>query len=129
MGYLNFDGWRELRWDNPQYVTDVRNRELRIYPMYPKSTPFVKFAGFVVSRDAAHEGGDFVAYVKDVKILYDKAVLEPVRDIDDEAIWGIVGQKEDERKRLESLRFGANQVMRYIEKLKQEQKADFTESK
>ncbi|OHD78485.1 MAG: flagellar protein [Spirochaetes bacterium RIFOXYC1_FULL_54_7] len=119
MGYLNFDGWRELRWDNPQYVSDVRNRELRIDPLYPKASPFVKFAGFIIHRDAAHEGGDFVAYFKDVKVLYDRAVLEPVRDIDDEAIWGIVGRKEDERKRLEGENFGANQVLRYIERLKQ----------
>ncbi|MBN2875615.1 MAG: flagellar filament outer layer protein FlaA [Spirochaetales bacterium] len=126
MGYLNFDGWRELRWDNPQYISDVRNRELRIDPLYPRSSPFVKFAGFLITRDAAAIGGDFVTYVKDVKILYDKAVLEPVRDIDDEAIWGIVGQKEDDRKRLESQRFGASQVMRYIEKMKQESKTEFT---
>ncbi|HPE88269.1 MAG TPA: flagellar filament outer layer protein FlaA [Spirochaetia bacterium] len=128
MGYLNFDGWRELRWDNPQYITDVRNRELRIDPLYPRSTPFVKFAGFLISRDAAAIGGDFIAYVKDVKILYDKAVLEPVRDIDDEAIWGIIGQKEDDRKRLESQRFGASQVMRYLERMKQETKTEFTGS-
>jgi len=126
MGYLNFDGWRELRWDNPAYISDVRNRELRIDPLYPRSTPFVKFAGFIISRDAAAIGGDFIAYVKDVKILYDKAVLEPVRDIDDEAIWGIVGQKEDDRKRLESQRFGSSQVMRYIERMKQETKTEFT---
>lgn len=126
MGYLNFDGWRELRWDNPQYISDVRNRELRIDPLYPRSTPFVKFGGFLISRDAAAIGGDFIAYVKDVKILYDKAVLEPVRDIDDEAIWGIVGQKEDDRKRLESNKFGASQVMRYLERMKQETKTEFT---
>ncbi len=125
MGYLNFDGWKELRWDNPQYVTDVRNRELRIYPLYPKTTPFVKLAGFVFTRDAANEGGDFVAYIRDVKILYDKAVLEPVRDIDDEAIWGIVGKKEAERKTIESKRFGSPQVLRYIERQKQET-GDFT---
>lgn len=126
MGYLNFDGWRELRWDNPQYISDVRNRELRVDPLYPRSSPFVKFAGVLISRDADMVGGDFVTYIKDVKILYDKAVLEPVRDIDDEAIWGIVGQKEDDRKRLESLRFGSSQVLRYIEKLKQETKSEFT---
>ncbi len=126
MGYLNFDGWRELRWDNPQYISDVRNRELRIDPLYPRSTPFVKFAGFVITRDAAAVGGDFIAYVKDVKILYDKAVLEPVRDIDDEAIWGIVGKKEEDRKRMESQRFGASQVMRYLERMKQENKTEFT---
>jgi hypothetical protein len=126
MGYLNFDGWKELRWDNPAYVQDVRNRELRVFPLYPKTTPMVKFDGFVVTRDAANEGGDFVAYVKDVKILYDKAVLEPVRDIDDEAIWGIVSKKESERKNMESKRFGSQQVLRYLEKMKQENKSDFT---
>ncbi len=128
MGYLNFDGWRELRWDNPQYISDVRNRELRVVPLYPRSTPFVKLAGFLISRDAAHEGGDFITYIKDVKIIYDKAVLEPVRDINDEAIWGIVGQKEEERKRLESLRFGANQVLRYIERQRQATQTEFTPS-
>ncbi len=128
MGYLNFDGWREIRWDNPAYVQDVRNRELRMFPLYPKTTPMVKFDGFIVTRDAANEGGDFVGYVKDVKILYDKAVLEPVRDIDDEALWGIVGKKESERKNIESKRFGSQQVVRYLEKMKQESKSDFTPS-
>jgi hypothetical protein len=126
LGYLNFDGWKEIRWDNPAYVQDVRNRELRVFPLYPKTTPLVKFDGFVITRDAAHDGGDFVAYVKDVKILYDKAVLEPVQDIDDETLWGIVGKKETERKSIESKRFGAQQVLRYLEKTKQESKSDFT---
>ncbi len=126
MGYLNFDGWRTLRWDNPQYVTDVRNRELRIFPIYPRTTPFIKFGGFLITRDAANEGGDFIAYFKSVKILYDRAVLDPVRDIDDEAIWGIVGVREDARKKMEAERFGANQVLQYIERLKQETKDNFS---
>lgn len=127
MGYLNFDGWRELRWDNPQYVYEVRNRELRINPLYPKAFPFVKFAGFIIHRDASTIGGDFIAYFKDVKILYDRAILEPVRDIDDESVWGIISHKEEQRKRMEGERFGADQVMRYIDRQKQETKEDFTE--
>ncbi len=129
MGYLNFDGWKELRWENPGYVSDVRNRELRIYPLYPKTVPMVKLDGFLFTRDAASVGGDFVIYIKDVKVLYDKAVLEPVRDIDDESIWGIVSKKEEDRKIGESKRFGNQQVLRYIEKLKQETKDTFTPSK
>jgi len=126
MGYLNFDGWKELRWENPQYVTDVRNRELRIYPLYPKTTPFVKFGGFIITRDAADEGGDFVAYVKDVKILYDKATLiNDGEDIDNESVWGIVGQKEAQRKLEESKRFGNQQVLRYMEREKQETSTEF----
>jgi hypothetical protein len=126
LGYLNFDGWKTIQWDNPAYVQDVRNRELRVFPLYPKSTPMVKFDGFIVTRDAEHEGGDFVAYVKDVRILYDKAVLEAGRDIDDESVWGIVGKKEAERQNIESKRFGSQQVLRYLEKMKQESKTDLT---
>jgi hypothetical protein len=128
MGYLNFDGWKTLIWENPAYVTDVRNRELRIFPLYPKSTPMVKFAGFLVTRDAAHEGGDFVSYVKDVRILYDEAVLKTGSDIDDESIWGIVNKKESERQNIESKRFGAQQVLRFLEKTKQESKTTFTDT-
>jgi hypothetical protein len=126
LGYLNFDGWKTIQWDNPAYVQDIRNRELRVFPLYPKSTPMVKFDGFLITRDAAHEGGDFVGYVKDVKILYDEAVLETGRDIDDETVWGIVGKKESERQNLESKRFGSQQVLRYLEKMKQESKSDLT---
>lgn len=128
MGYLNFDGWREMTWENPAYIKQVRNRELRIYPLYPKSTPHVKFDSFLIQRDAAHEGGDFVAYIKDVKIIYDKAVLEPLRDIDDEAVWGIVQDREQARQVIESKRFGQLQVLRYVESLKLGKEEAFTTS-
>jgi hypothetical protein len=128
LGYLNFDGWREITWENPAYVKQVRNRELRVYPLYPKSTPFVKFDSFLVQRDAANEGGDFVAYIKDVKIIYDKAVLEPLQDIDDEAVWGIINDRESQRTKVESRHFGQQQVLRYLEGLKQDNKDAFTPS-
>jgi len=128
MGYLKFDGWRELIWNNPQYVREVRNRELRIDPLYPKASPFVKFAGFIIHRDASNIGGDFIAYFKDVKILYDRAILEPFGDIRDEDVWGIIGQREEERKRMEGIRLGADQVLKYIDRNKQEQRDLFTPS-
>jgi hypothetical protein len=125
MGYLNYDGWAELTWNNPQYVLDVRNRELRIYPIYPTSTPFVKFNGFRLERDADREGGDFVAYFKDVKIIYDKAVLDTDRDIDDEALWGIINTRETAKKVWEMKQFGQNQLLRYLEQQKQATEESF----
>ena len=65
LGSLRYEGWRELTWRNPQYVAEVRNRELRLYPLYPTSTPFVKFGGFLIRRDAGAAGGDFIGYCKD----------------------------------------------------------------
>ena len=128
MGYLGFDGWKELRWNNPQYITEIRNREIRVYPIYPRGTPFVKFSGFEITRDAAHIGGDFIGYFKDVKIIYDKAILTSDRDIADEDLWGIIGKKESDRQAAEMSKFGNKQVNRYLEKSKLATEEDFVSS-
>ncbi len=128
MGYLGFDGWKELRWNNPQYISEIRNREVRVYPIYPRGLPFVKFEGFQITRDAAHIGGDFIGYFKDVAIIYDKALLTSDRDIADEDLWGIIGKKEKARQNAEMQRFGNKQVNRYLEKAKLASEDEFTSS-
>lgn len=128
MGYLGFDGWRELRWNNPHYVTEVRQREIRVVPIYPRGLPFVKFTGFEITRDAMHDGGDFIGYFKDVKVIYDKAVLTTERDIADEDLWGIINKKEKDKQNFEMSRFGEKQVLRFMEKDKMAQEEAFTSS-
>jgi len=128
MGYLNFDGWGELVWRNPQYMQEVRNRDLRIVPLYPFNTPFIKFAGFLIQRDAANIGGDFVTYFRDVQIIYDRAVLDADRDINDEAVWSIIQTREEARKTWEMARFGQNQVLRYLEQQRQATEAPFRDA-
>jgi len=118
MDYLEFDGWRKLVWNNPNYITEVRNREVRKYPLYPKSEPFLKLVGLIFYRDAMQGGGDIVTYVKDIKITYDKALLETQRDIEDEAIWGILAARQSARKAAELKRLGNLQVLRTLEKQK-----------
>jgi len=119
MGFLEYDGWGELIWRNPAYMQEVRNRDIRIVPLYPFNTPFIKFGGFLIQRDAAKQGGDFVTYFKDVALIYDKAVIETDRDINDEAIWNIIQVREEARKTWEMERFGQNQVLRYLEQQRQ----------
>jgi hypothetical protein len=80
----------------------------------------------MVQRDAAKEGGDFIGYFKDVKIIYDKAVLDTDRDIDDESLWQIIQTRETARKIWEMERFGQNQVLRYLEQQKQAPENTFT---
>jgi hypothetical protein len=127
MGYLRFDGWGELIWRNPAYLQEVRNRDIRLVPLYPYSTPFIKFGGFLIQRDAAFEGGDFVTYFKDVAIIYDLAVLEREPDINDEGVWNIIQTREEARKVWEMERFGQNQVLRYIEQQRQATEAPFND--
>jgi len=125
MGHLQFDEWGELIWRNPAYLQEVRNRDIRIVPLYPFSTPFVKFGGFLIQRDASRPGGDFVTYFKDVTLIYDLAVLEADRDINDESIWHIIHTREEARKVWEMERFGHNQILRYLEQQRQATEAPF----
>jgi hypothetical protein len=118
MDYLEFDGWRTLTWNNPNYITDVRNREVRKFPLYPKGMPYLKLLGIVIYRDAAQEGGDLVTYIHNISITYDKAIIETDRDINDEAIWGILQQRNEARKLAELKRLGNIQVLRFLEQQK-----------
>lgn len=118
MGSLMFDGWRTLSWQNPNYITDVRNREIHTYPLYPNSMPNLKLEAFRVYKDSTIAGDDFIGYIRDVSIVFDKAVLSLDRDIDDEATWGILQTREADRRTAELKRMGDLQVQRYLEKRK-----------
>ncbi len=115
MGYLEFDGWRQLIWDNPNYIVDVRDRELRTYPLYPNLQPMMKLVGFRVYRDGSNVGGDFITYIRDVSLVYDEARLQLQEAIPHDDLWGILDQREDERRRAELRRLGNQQVLRFIE--------------
>lgn len=118
LGYLEFDGWKQLVWENPNYVQDVRDRELNAYPLYPNSAPYMKISYFRIYKDASMVGGDFVGYIKEVKVVYDKAILQVESDIDDEATWLILQGREAARRKAELTRLGTLQVERYLEKRK-----------
>jgi hypothetical protein len=119
IGYLNFDGWRQLTWDNPAYIQDLRARTMRLYPLYPLNSAYIKFVGFLVKRDAANVGGDFIAYFKDIEVIYDKAVQDATPDIDDESTWRIRYDREEVKAARDSENFGIDQVLRYIDGQKQ----------
>ena len=118
LGTMKFDGWRKMAWENPNYISEARNRELRVFPLYPRSAPMRKLVGIRIYRDGSHEGGDFIGYFKDISIIYDKALLTLERDIDDEGIWGILQKREEARRNAEIRRLGHLQVLRYLENKK-----------
>lgn len=125
LGYLNFDGWRELTWQNPNYITEVRNRTIRQVPLYPRSAPSITLESLQFYRDAMQEGGDFIVYVKDVVVTYDQAVIQDVdTDLNHEEVWGILAQREEERRNAELNRLGNLQVLRYLEEKKMHQEPE-----
>jgi hypothetical protein len=118
LGYLDFDGWRTLTWQNPNYITDVKQRDLIKKPLYPETMPSIKFDSFTVYRNGSQIGGDFVLYLKDVQMIYDLAILETERDINDEAIWGILQVRKDAKRAAEVRRLGLLQLLRRQEEIK-----------
>ena len=121
LSHLEFDGWKTLTWQNPNYIDEVRNREIAKFPLYPKTAPNYKLIGILIFRDAMHEGGDFVTYLKDISMTYDLAVLSLESDVNDEEIWGILEQREEARRTAEFERLGNVQVLRYLEQQKMHQ--------
>jgi len=125
LGHLEFTGWRELSWVNPNYITDVRDREVKKFPLYPRSAPSIALDGIQFYRDAEQEGGDFLVYVKDIVITYDQAILLGFdTDLDHEGIWGILKKREDDRRKAELLRLGDKELLYYIEEQKQHKDAE-----
>ncbi len=124
MDHMNFDGWKEIIWNNPNYIKEVRDRALHSMPLYPQAFPFMKFLGFIVHRDGSNIGSDFVVYFKDIEVVYDKAVITVDRDIDDETEWGILSDRESARRAAEIKRVGNMQVLRWLEKKKQSPEAE-----
>jgi hypothetical protein len=118
MGYLDFDGWRTLVWENPNYITDVKQRDLRKTPLYPETMPSIKFNNFTIYRHGSNIGGDFVTYFKDVVMVYDLAILEQERDINDEEVWGILQDRRDAKRAAEMRRLGILQLLRRQEQIK-----------
>jgi len=116
LGDLQFDGWRQMVWDNPNYVVDVRDRELFTQPLYPNLQPMMKIVGFRVYRDALHQGGDFVTYIRSVDMVYDEARLELQEAIEHDDWWGILEEREADRRAAELRRLGNRQVLEFIER-------------
>jgi hypothetical protein len=90
-GNLHFDNWRKLTWVNPNYIENVKLRVLERKPLYPRDIPYYRFHSFVVYRDMAQIGGDYVFYIKDLSMSHDlfaATIIDP--DIEDDAVWRII---------------------------------------
>lgn len=116
MGSLDFDGWKTLTWTNPSYAFEVRQRDLRRLPVYPYTVPYIKLNGIKFYRSGHNMGGDFIAYIDDIVLVFDKAVRDDVPvDIDDEAVWNIIRDREMSRMKIELRRLGERLVYEFTQ--------------
>ena len=104
MGTLYFSGWRQVKWENREYLANVRDRVLVRTPLYPRMIPSVKLDSLGFYRTKDTEGGDFIAYVKDITMEYDVVVVDFEEDIDDEATWQLLKTENERKQAIENAR-------------------------
>ncbi len=118
MGSLYYEGWRRLSWDNPKYTADPNDWTPTKNPLYPYSYPYVKFESLAFYKNSDAEDSNFIGYVKDVTMDYDLAIVLEENDINNEAIWQLLGQ-EAIRHKIVTSKILAEQLIarRKVEKL------------
>lgn len=88
-GTLFFRGWRKLTWVNPDYIKDIKKRDIVKEHLYPRFSPYLKLDSIVIYKSHQEAGGDFVTYVKDIRVEYEPALMAIEATIDDEGAWHI----------------------------------------
>jgi hypothetical protein len=97
-GGLYFNSWKRLTWESPDFINDKRKRDLIKIHLYPTEKPQLKFDSIVIYKAPNEKGGDFVCYIKDVKVAYEPYFTREVNDIDNEGVWGIQKSRDDAKK-------------------------------
>lgn len=129
MGPLDFIGWKDLKWTNPNYIADIRDRVQNTDPFYPTRFPYARFDGFRIVKDINYTGGDFVVYFDSVSAIYDLA--RPVKSgdtIDDETVWGIEQALHDAVGSSNFENIGKLETLKYFEELRIDQSASPSEN-
>ncbi len=92
LGYLDFIGWKELKWENPIYNPTVDPLRIAKSPIYPLHEPTLFFDSFVIHRYSGGYPEDFVVYFDYVKVNYDLLISpETTKRLgpeNDEEAWG-----------------------------------------
>lgn len=110
LGHLNFHGWDEMVFNNPNYISNPRNIDYDkkgITPLYPQEEPYIMLDSISFFRHQGSITGDFVAYIAWVKVEYDKGIIRDENDdIDDEGTWEILKERREARSKVENSRQG-----------------------
>ena len=115
LGHLKYNGWKELIWNNPNYISDIRFRKLIRPPLYQSVEPLIKISSLAFYRQGNEATGDFVTYISWIKLEYDKAQIKAEEDIDDEAVWEIQKTMFLEKKAIEDKRLNNTTELQNLE--------------
>ncbi len=124
MGFLDFKGWTEVEWRNPLYTKQVGQRELESAPLYPyeiSDNQTLRLDRIIFIRDALFPDiTDFIAYIRDIRVVFDTATIESLVDINDEGTWGILYDRQVARGIEETNALGARKILEVLDEEKRD---------
>lgn len=104
-GSLLFDGWRRLTYINPNFTDRIQSKVLQREPLYPYDIPYLVLDSIAIFRPNDTVGGDFVTYIRSIDMEYTPYVIDSdADDIKDEAVWGIITDRNRRRMDIENRR-------------------------
>ena len=68
---LDFKGWKTLKWENRNYIEEIRQREVTKLSLFPRDIPSLKFMGFIIYYSEENKDKKLVLELKEVRIEYD----------------------------------------------------------
>lgn len=120
VGYMEFSGWRTLTWENPHYIPptlDVDGLPIEIPNnkiLYPRNLSSIAFRGLRVWKSGSRPVGDFVGYVKEIRMNYDP-LPTGASDFDHERVWQVRTQEARNANRSQQIRQGPLRVYEIID--------------
>ena len=121
LGYLNFSGWKEKTYENPNYLNDTKFIDLEKItpsPGYPNAEPYVALESISFFKHGGNITGDFITYIGWIQMEYDQGVVKIEDDIDDENVWQIQTDEYNRQSEIERRRLERSREILEIEKIK-----------
>ena len=116
-GPLNFIGWREMIWENPNYL--IKDTSARInLPIYPQYSSDLVLKSIKIVHSSYHSNPDFVTYFRDINIIVDEAETSIDTDIESEEIWEIIKENTYERSSVKIKALDMELYFDFLEKRK-----------
>ena len=144
IGTLGFVGWRTLTWENPAFAaaesvaqpvavdgavdgvaeaTDGAVEVAAAEPapavdtqvQYPKVFSSIALRGIRIWKNGSAPVGDFVGYIKEIRVDYDPETIIVDSDFDNEGIWNILGEDARAQHRRRQIRERADKVYDIIQ--------------
>ena len=105
IGFLDFQGWKEIEYINPNYLNDIKFVDIDaipLLPLYPRHEPHIRLDSIAFFKHADEIAEDFITYIAWIEVDYKTGISQDEGEVDDEAVWEIHKTEYEARAKRET---------------------------